>query len=96
MRSLSISHLKVGLLIAFVVGLNIYPLVLSHFRLLVSLIPRISPQRKRSHQNPEELSEENDRDVLDERRRAQSALDSANEEEVKHNYWGFHILKKYI
>ncbi|XP_039181354.1 ATP-binding cassette sub-family A member 6-like isoform X2 [Crotalus tigris] len=42
---------------------------------------RISPQRKRSHQNPEELSEENDRDVLDERRRAQSALTSANEEE---------------
>ncbi|KAM3848198.1 ATP-binding cassette sub-family A member 9-like [Vipera latastei] len=42
---------------------------------------RISPQRKRSHQNPEDLSEENDRDVLDERRRAQRALDSANEEE---------------
>ncbi|XP_013927815.1 PREDICTED: ATP-binding cassette sub-family A member 9-like isoform X2 [Thamnophis sirtalis] len=42
---------------------------------------RISPQRKRTYQNPEELSEETDRDILDERTRAQSALDSANEEE---------------
>ncbi|XP_026546430.1 ATP-binding cassette sub-family A member 10-like [Notechis scutatus] len=42
---------------------------------------RISPQRKRTHQNPEELSEENDRDILDERTRAQSALASANEDE---------------
>lgn len=69
----------------FRVEINIYPLVLSHFRLVVSLIPRISPQRKRTHQNPEELSEENDRDILDERTRAQNALASANEEEVKHN-----------
>ncbi|KAG8129254.1 hypothetical protein E2320_016254 [Naja naja] len=44
---------------------------------------RISPQRKRIHQNPEELSEENDKDILDERARAQSALASANEEEQK-------------
>ncbi|KAG8129258.1 hypothetical protein E2320_016256 [Naja naja] len=42
---------------------------------------RISPQRKKTYQNPEELSEENDRDVLDERTRAQNALASANEEE---------------
>ncbi|XP_070790839.1 ABC-type organic anion transporter ABCA8-like [Pituophis catenifer annectens] len=42
---------------------------------------RISPQRRRTHQNPEELSEENDRDVLDERTRAQNALTSDNEEE---------------
>ncbi|XP_025029156.1 ATP-binding cassette sub-family A member 10 [Python bivittatus] len=35
---------------------------------------RISPQRKRTHQNPEELSQEDDRDVLDERARVQSAL----------------------
>lgn len=68
----------------FLVEINIYPLVLSHFRLVVSLIPRISPQR-RTHQNPEELSEETDRDVLDERTRAQNALASDNEEEVKRN-----------
>ncbi|KAL7989599.1 hypothetical protein Chor_012265 [Crotalus horridus] len=83
MKKIWMSALMVGLLIAFLVGVNIYPLVLSHFRLVVSLIPRISPQRKRSHQNLEELSEENDRDVLDERRRAQSALTSANEEEIQ-------------
>ncbi|KAG8129250.1 hypothetical protein E2320_016250, partial [Naja naja] len=46
---------------------------------------RISPQRKRTHQNPEELSQADDRDVLDERTRAQSALASVNEgEEYKH------------
>ncbi|ETE58843.1 ATP-binding cassette sub-family A member 9, partial [Ophiophagus hannah] len=44
---------------------------------------RISPQRKSTHQNLEELSEENDSDVLDERTRTQSALASANEEEQK-------------
>ncbi|KAK9407059.1 ATP-binding cassette sub-family A member 10-like [Crotalus adamanteus] len=42
---------------------------------------RISPQRKRTHQNPEELSQADDKDVLDERTRAQSALASLNEEE---------------
>ncbi|XP_070596403.1 ABC-type organic anion transporter ABCA8-like [Erythrolamprus reginae] len=42
---------------------------------------RISPQRKRTHQNPEELSQADDRDVLDERTRAHSALASVNEEE---------------
>ncbi|KAM3848199.1 ABC-type organic anion transporter ABCA8-like [Vipera latastei] len=42
---------------------------------------RISPQRKRTHQNPEELSPADDKDVLDERTRAQSALASLSEEE---------------
>ncbi|XP_058025569.1 ABC-type organic anion transporter ABCA8-like [Ahaetulla prasina] len=42
---------------------------------------RISPQRKRTHQNPEELSQADDRDVLDERTRAQTALASVNEAE---------------
>ncbi|XP_070793819.1 ABC-type organic anion transporter ABCA8-like isoform X2 [Pituophis catenifer annectens] len=42
---------------------------------------RISPQRKRTHQNPEELSQADDKDVLDERTRAQSALASVNEGE---------------
>ncbi|XP_070793816.1 ABC-type organic anion transporter ABCA8-like isoform X1 [Pituophis catenifer annectens] len=42
---------------------------------------RISPQRKRTHQNPEELSQADDRDVLDERTRVQSALASVNEGE---------------
>ncbi|XP_026547756.1 ATP-binding cassette sub-family A member 8-A-like [Notechis scutatus] len=42
---------------------------------------RISPQRKRTHQNPEELSQADDRDVLDERTRVESALASVNEGE---------------
>uniref|UniRef100_A0A8C5SLS5 ABC transporter domain-containing protein n=1 Tax=Laticauda laticaudata TaxID=8630 RepID=A0A8C5SLS5_LATLA len=42
---------------------------------------RISPHRKRTHQNPEELSQADDRDVLDERTRVQSALASVNEGE---------------
>ncbi|XP_053149567.1 ABC-type organic anion transporter ABCA8B-like isoform X2 [Hemicordylus capensis] len=50
---------------------------------------RISPQRERSHQNPEEPGEDVDRDVQDERARARSALMSTNQEEkpviVAHN-----------
>ncbi|XP_032066881.1 ATP-binding cassette sub-family A member 10-like isoform X1 [Thamnophis elegans] len=42
---------------------------------------RFSPRRKRTHQNPEELSQADDRDVLDERTRVQSALTSVNEGE---------------
>ncbi|XP_032994804.1 ATP-binding cassette sub-family A member 9-like [Lacerta agilis] len=42
---------------------------------------RISPQRKGSHQNLEEASQGDDRDVQDERARVQSALASANQEE---------------
>ncbi|XP_062976120.1 ABC-type organic anion transporter ABCA8-like isoform X2 [Elgaria multicarinata webbii] len=42
---------------------------------------RISPQTKRSRQNPEAPKEDDDRDVLDERTRAQSALACANQEE---------------
>ncbi|XP_063149522.1 ABC-type organic anion transporter ABCA8-like isoform X1 [Candoia aspera] len=42
---------------------------------------RISPQRKRTHQNPDKLSQEDDRDVLKERARVQSALASVNQEE---------------
>nr|XP_034959946.1 ATP-binding cassette sub-family A member 9-like isoform X2 [Zootoca vivipara] len=42
---------------------------------------RISPQRKSGHQNPEEASQGDDRDVQEERARVQSALASANQEE---------------
>ncbi|KAJ6652075.1 hypothetical protein lerEdw1_013951, partial [Lerista edwardsae] len=46
---------------------------------------RISPPRQSSQQNPEKPSENEDRDVQEERARVQSALVSANHAEVQHN-----------
>lgn len=46
---------------------------------------RISPRRQSSQQNPEKPSENEDRDVQEERARVQSALVSANHAEVQHN-----------
>lgn len=54
-----------------------------HSSFVMSLICRISPHRGTSHQNPEEPSEDDDRDVQEERARAQSAMLSADQTEVK-------------